>query len=110
MKSSQTCNFLSFAEVGGHGVTLSGGLRHSIALIRALVRDPQVLILDETTSKVDANVWHAVSKRPGWNVAHTQMIEVFHSRTLGLFYSSRFTQLNTAKPVSLQGDNKSSAH
>eukprot|EP00066_Takifugu_rubripes_P019300 XP_011608566.1 PREDICTED: antigen peptide transporter 2-like [Takifugu rubripes] len=46
-------------EVRGCG-TLSSGLRHSIALIRALVRDPQVLILDETTSKVDANVWHAV--------------------------------------------------
>lgn len=72
-KTNQTCNFLSFAEVGGCGVPLSSGLRHSIALIRALVRDPQVLILDETTSKVDANVWHAVSKRLGWNVTHIDL-------------------------------------
>lgn len=53
----------SCAAVEGGGVTLSSGLRHSIALIRALVRDPQVIVLDETTSKVDADVWHAVSKR-----------------------------------------------
>lgn len=73
VKTSQTCNLLSFAEVGGCGVTLSSGLRHSIALSRALVRDPRVLILDETTRKVDANVWHAVSKQPGWNVTHTDL-------------------------------------
>lgn len=54
---------VSCAAVEGGGVALSSGLRHSIALIRALVRDPQLLILDETTSKVDAGVWHAVSKR-----------------------------------------------
>lgn len=53
----------SCAAVEGGGVTLSSGLRHSVALIRALVRDPQVIILDETTSKVDTDVWHAVSKR-----------------------------------------------
>ncbi|CAG03009.1 unnamed protein product, partial [Tetraodon nigroviridis] len=46
--------------VEGGDICLSGGLRHSVALVRALVRDPRVLILDETTSKVDADVWHAV--------------------------------------------------
>ncbi|CAF87352.1 unnamed protein product, partial [Tetraodon nigroviridis] len=55
--SAQTLN-----AVEGGDVCLSGGLRHSVALVRALVRDPRVLILDETTSKVDADVWHAVSK------------------------------------------------
>lgn len=65
MKTNGVCDFHSFTEVGAGGVTLSSGLGHSIALIRALVRDPQVLILDETTSKVDVDVWHAVSNRPG---------------------------------------------
>lgn len=49
------------AEVGGGGVALSGGLQHCVGLMRALVRDPQVIVLDETTSKVDTVVWHAVS-------------------------------------------------
>lgn len=51
-----------WADLGECGDKLSNGQQHSIAIIRALVRDPQVVILDETTGKVDAEVWHAVSK------------------------------------------------
>ncbi|XP_068160765.1 antigen peptide transporter 2 [Antennarius striatus] len=39
---------------------LSKGHQHCIAIIRALVRDPQVIILDETSSKLDVEIWHAV--------------------------------------------------
>lgn len=39
------------------------GHHHCIAIIRALVRAPQVLVLDETTSKLEVEVWHAVSKK-----------------------------------------------
>nr|XP_046233565.1 antigen peptide transporter 2 [Scatophagus argus]XP_046233567.1 antigen peptide transporter 2 [Scatophagus argus] len=42
------------------GNRLSSGQQHCIAIIRALVRDPQVVVLDETTGKVDAEVWHSV--------------------------------------------------
>src|SRR5262249_58804378 len=40
--------------VGERGVTLSGGQKQRVALARVLVRAPQVVVLDDALSSVDA--------------------------------------------------------
>uniref|UniRef100_A0A3B4A5Q7 Uncharacterized protein n=1 Tax=Periophthalmus magnuspinnatus TaxID=409849 RepID=A0A3B4A5Q7_9GOBI len=47
-------------DVGESGSKLSEGLKQSIAILRALIRDPKVIILDEATSKLDVLAQHAV--------------------------------------------------
>jgi ATP-binding cassette subfamily B protein len=48
--------------VGERGLTLSGGQRQRLAIARALVADPRILILDDATSSVDATTEAAIKR------------------------------------------------
>jgi ABC-type multidrug transport system fused ATPase/permease subunit len=48
--------------VGERGVTVSGGQRQRLAIARALVMDPRILILDDATSSVDASTEAAIKR------------------------------------------------
>ncbi len=58
--------------LGERGYSLSGGQRQRLAIARAILADPAVLILDDATSAVDATKEHEI---------RSALAEVMHGRT-----------------------------
>lgn len=78
-------------KVGEHGLTLSGGQRQRLALARAILTDPRLLLLDDATSAVDARVEHEI---------HEALRQVMAGRTT-LLIAHRRSTLNLADRIAV---------
>lgn len=75
--------------IGERGVALSGGQRQRLALARALVYDPAILILDDATAALDAATEELI---------HQRLDSVFKGRTV-LLIANRLTSVKDADYV-----------
>jgi ATP-binding cassette subfamily B protein len=80
--------------VGERGATLSGGQRQRLALGRALLVDPEVLVLDDATSAIDVQVEARI---------HRALTTVRAGRTLVLI-AHRLSTITLASRVVLLDD------
>jgi ATP-binding cassette subfamily B protein len=84
--------------VGDRGVRLSGGQRQRIALARALVRKPELLILDEATSSLDSSSEKLIQKSIN-NLLGTMTILIIAHRLSTIQKSDYIYILKTGKVI-----------
>ncbi len=97
------------AMVGERGVTLSGGQRQRLALARALLKDPPVLVLDDSLSAVDtgteAQILAALRRRKGRQttiiIAH-RLSSVRHADRIVVLDEGRIVQLGDHATLAAQ--------
>jgi len=75
--------------VGERGVTLSGGQKQRIAIARALIKDPRILILDDSLSAVDTETEEAILQN---------LKGIFEGRTV-ILVSHRISTLKGADKI-----------
>jgi subfamily B ATP-binding cassette protein MsbA len=87
IKAAKTANAYKFIEnmpnglktmIGDRGVLISGGERQRIAIARALIREPKILVFDEATSALDAESEKIVQEAINGSLENRTAIIVAH--------------------------------
>lgn len=78
-------------EVGPRGMKLSGGQRQRMAIARAILQDPLVLVFDEATSGVDTKTERAIGKSIDALFSGRTRIVIGHRSTLPANADAAFT-------------------
>ena len=96
--------------IGERGASLSGGQRQRLAIARALIKDPPILILDEATSALDAATEARVQKaltalmagRTTFIIAH-RLSTVRDADEILVFDGGRIAERGPFEPLVAQG-------
>jgi ATP-binding cassette subfamily C protein LapB len=84
--------------VGEHGQLLSGGQRQSVAIARALLNDPAILLFDEPTGAMDHSSEEEFKRNIRNYAQHKTMLVITH-RTSLLELASRIIVIDAGKIV-----------
>lgn len=84
--------------VGERGVGLSGGQKQRISLARALLKDPAILVLDDTTSAVDMETESYIQKQLE-NINHTCTIFIIAYRISSIMKADQILVLDQGRII-----------
>ena len=96
--------------IGERGVTMSGGQRQRLSIARTLLLDPPILVLDDSTSSVDAGtesgiqeaMENVVKGRTTFIIAH-RLSSIQHAQTLVVLDRGRIAEMGTPQELMASG-------